>query len=103
PGETVDPSRSLRLVTVAGRIARSTSSTVEVFDGDSGASLHETTMRGHIEDIAWSPDGTTLAIGRRDGRVVLWDVARDTTTKPWRLTPDGWAAQVALSPDNTRL
>ena len=54
-----------------------------------------------IRSMAFSPDGTTLALGLRDGTVKLWDVA--TTQDIATLRHSTEVESVALSADGTTL
>jgi WD40 repeat protein len=58
---------------------------------------------GAVETLAMSPDGTTLASGSADSRVILWDVAsRQPLGQP--LTGHGnWVTTVAFSDDGKML
>ena len=59
-------------------------------------------LTGHtnyITRIAYSPDGVYLASASRDGRVILWDTAvGGTKSRTWNV-PQGWASNLAFSPD----
>ena len=47
---------------------------VVVFDVASGDTVHELPTRGAFPPVAWSPDGSTIAVGAA-GAVQLWDAA----------------------------
>ena len=55
-----------------------------------------------LEDVAYSPDGKTLATACHDGHVRTWDVSTgdQVTDLPEQA---GWVLSVAYSPDGTRL
>ncbi|HZN34569.1 MAG TPA: WD40 repeat domain-containing protein [Pirellulaceae bacterium] len=57
----------------------------QVFEVDSGKLLH-TLDRKMTQEIAFSPDNTTLAAGYVDGMVVVWDMA---TGQPQRAAVSG--------------
>ena len=51
---------------------------VELWDVQTGAPIAK--LKGHtyhVNSIAFSPDGKTLASGSGDGTVLLWDFASD--------------------------
>lgn len=64
---------------------------------------------GSVYAVAFAPDGRTLATGSRDGKVMLWDLAKlnDLRDRPLQqacalagrgLTRDEWARYVAGLP-----
>ena len=67
--------------------------------------LEQHTLIGHrdvVNSVSWSPDGTRLATGSRDGTAKVWDAASGRE----RLTLRGHAGRVlsvSWSPDGTRL
>jgi eukaryotic-like serine/threonine-protein kinase len=67
--------------------------------------LEQHTLVGHrdvVNSVAWSPDGTRLATGSRDGTAKVWEAASGQE----RLTLRGHAGpvySVSWSPDGTRL
>ena len=54
-----------------------------------------------ILDVAFSPDGRTLATASRDGTAKLWDLARGRTRATLDVHPGRWVNAVAFSPDGT--
>jgi WD40 repeat protein len=60
------------------------------------------TLAGHsrfITRIAYSPDGVHLASASRDGKVILRETAGVGTIRETWTIPQGWAANLAFSPD----
>ena len=49
-----------------------------------------------VESVAFSPDGTLIASGRKDGTVVLWDIATGNATILEGHTD--WVSSVSFSP-----
>ncbi|MFC4117260.1 NACHT and WD repeat domain-containing protein [Nonomuraea zeae] len=61
---------------------------------------------GHVadvEEVAFSPDGTTLASAGRDGTVRLWNIATGRPIARFTLAPDERARGVAFSRDGRLL
>ena len=66
------------------------------------------TFEGHtgsIRSVAFSPDGTILASGSRDGRVKLWNIPSrsNVATIEVKNKRNGWVSSVAFSPDGLTL
>ena len=57
---------------------------------------------GRVQSLAFSPDGTLLAVGGLDGAVRLVD-ARSGGAQPALAGHDGWVSSMAFSPDGTTL
>ena len=51
--------------------------------------------------VAWSPDGSRLASGGRDGKLILWNV--ETRQKLFVLDCDEEVWSLAWSPDGKRI
>ncbi|WP_436531414.1 NACHT and WD repeat domain-containing protein [Actinoplanes sp. HUAS TT8] len=51
-------------------------------------------QKGHPEHLAWSPDGGTVAVGGRTGRVTLWSLADDCLDE----LPGGQPSRISSSP-----
>lgn len=47
---------------------------IQFRDGDTGELVAEAPIEGEYK-LAWSPDGTRLALGGQDGVIRVWDVA----------------------------
>ncbi|MDX3639232.1 helix-turn-helix domain-containing protein [Streptomyces sp. MB09-02B] len=56
-----------------------------------------------IRALAFSPDGSTLAVGGDSGTVQLWDIATQQPLGPSLPTPGGSVDTLAFSPDSTTL
>src|SRR5262249_26022113 len=64
------------------------------------------TLRGHessVLGVAFSPDGTRLATGSRDGVAKVWDVATGRELRTFQEQKGGFVRKLAFSPDGTRL
>src|SRR5262249_8943896 len=55
-----------------------------------------------IGALAFSPDGTTLAVGREDGHIQLWEVATGKVVCRFH-NPDSSIAALAFAPDGRTL
>ncbi len=73
---------------------------VQLWDVASGATLHMLSQPSGVQEFAFSPDGTRLAIAS-GGALTLWDVA--TGTRVRELPGIVWPIAVAFSPDGTRV
>jgi WD40 repeat protein len=67
-----------------------------------GPALPNTAHPAFALDLAFSPDGHTLAAGREDGSVALWDVDRRRLLGSFR-TSDSLVRSIAFSPDGSVL
>ena len=69
---------------------------------DVGTEPGESGLNGMVEDVSFSPDAKTLALGSREGSVQLWDVA---TGRPLAILKGHSSAVqgVAFSPDGRTL
>lgn len=56
-----------------------------------------------VTALAFSPDGSTLAVGGNAGTVQLWDIATQQPLGPSLPTPGGSIDTLAFSPDSTML
>ncbi len=66
------------------------------------ASLYSQTGRGQVEDVAFAPDGKTLALASREGNVQFWDVAAGKLLETLKGHSSAVNA-VAFSPDGRTL
>jgi WD40 repeat protein/DNA-binding SARP family transcriptional activator len=74
-----------------------------VVDVESGAVLF--TLDGHVEkvsDVAWSPDGASIATASYDGRARIFD-AHTGAHRSTLIGPQGQVSDLDWSPDGTRL
>ena len=81
------------------RLATSAGRTVRIWSVPEGKSLHKfPAFRAYTECRAFSPDGTMLVAGSREGRVRIWEVesGRELCDHNWQ---QGDVADVAFSPD----
>ena len=95
---------SLPALTFYGEILISTNGHREVtyWHADTGQKLSESRLENSINTVAFSQDGSTLAIGDRNGKIQLWD----TTTSSQQADLDGHGGgkdseilALAFSPD----
>jgi WD40 repeat protein len=85
------------------RLASAGGETVLLWDPASAKPLHRISNFRWIEDVAFSLDGRGLAVGERDGTLLLFDAA--TGKLRFRCVPAhrGGVARVAFSPDGRLL
>ena len=57
---------------------------------------------GAVLDIAWSPDGKSIASASEDQTVQVWNAADGNTIFTYR-GYSGWVGTVAWSPDGSRI
>jgi WD40 repeat protein len=78
-------------------------STVELWDTASGQRLPGPHIAGQLQSIAFSPASPVLGIGTTDGKVYLWDAARDAQLgEPLTLAASN-VLQISFSPDGKLL
>jgi WD40 repeat protein len=53
--------------------------------------------------MAWNSDGSQIAIGYDDGKVIVWDSKTDTQISEMAGTDQNSISQLSWSPDNTRI
>ncbi len=78
--------------------------TIILWDVEKGAAIGAPLLSiCGFRDFAFSPDGSILAAGCRDGTIDLWDVANQTITgNPLRRT-EGFVSDIVFSSDGTKL
>ena len=100
----LDVSADGRLVAVATLARRSQAATGEILVFDLRTSERIWQLQGHDDgayDVAFSPDGRTLASGSADTTVRLWDVdTGEQVSQPLRAHTD-WVNGLAFSPDGS--
>ena len=69
---------------------------------DKGSLYAQSGYRGMVEDVAFSPDGKTLAMASREGNVQLWDVATGKLLETLKGHSSAVSA-VVFSPDGRTL
>ena len=98
------PDRAYRLAySPDGRLlAVSSSSTVTLWEPDTGRKLAVLPQAGMAYGMSFSPDGARLAVGCSDNTIRIWDVAALEEVVELR-GHDDYIHAVAFSPDGTRL
>ena len=79
-----------------------TKSTCRILESETGGLVRSITLPSMGEDVAWSPDGTTLATTCQDRKIYLWDAA----TGVRRATLEGhssWGVWATFHPAGTLL
>src|SRR5690606_2825921 len=92
---TVHPTRPIVAVGYVG-------GEVELRDLEKGRFLHSLKGTGEVYAVAFSPDGTLLAVGGGDGLLRIWDVGRGELVSV-QDGHEGAIGAVAWSPDGWRL
>ena len=75
---------------------------VILWDAATGALLRRWNSETQLEALAFSPDGNMLAMGGRDGAVMLWDPATGNRKRVLRGHTQG-VRSIAYSPDGSRI
>ncbi|MDE0425974.1 MAG: T9SS type A sorting domain-containing protein [Candidatus Poribacteria bacterium] len=75
----------------------------EVTTGDVGTPLQIPEPLKEVDSIAFSPDGSRLASGYRDGRVILWRAAGDWLLEKQSQPHSGAVQSLAFDPSGTLL
>ncbi len=84
-------------------LASGSADMVYLWDAETGEALGELENETLIHDVAYSPDGSLLAVGCDDGNLRLWDVAQGEVLNIWEAHPDSQVVSVVFSPDGSRL
>jgi small GTP-binding protein len=58
---------------------------------------------GHVTKMAWSPDGSLLAVPTQNGEVELWNALKGDLVDTIRAVANSWATCVSWSPDGRLL
>jgi serine/threonine protein kinase/WD40 repeat protein len=59
---------------------KSTPPVCRIFERETGRSIRTIPLRCGADDVAWSPDGKTVAVCSRDQKIDLWDAATTNQT-----------------------
>ncbi|MFJ7192436.1 WD40 domain-containing protein [Streptomyces bacillaris] len=77
---------------------------VTVVDAEAGRIRHTLPVGEEpVTALALTPDGTTLALGRQDGRVDLWDARNGRRTTSFPAHSEDAVTALAFTPDGRRL
>ncbi|WP_339151987.1 WD40 repeat domain-containing protein [Streptomyces sp. F41] len=77
---------------------------VTVVDAEAGRVRHTLSVGEEpVTALALTPDGTTLALGRQDGRVDLWDARSGRRTTSFPAHSEDAVTALAFTPDGRRL
>ncbi|MFF9683821.1 hypothetical protein ACF1E6_30130 [Streptomyces bacillaris] len=77
---------------------------VTVVDAEAGRVRHTLSVGEEpVTALALTPDGTTLALGRQDGRVDLWDARNGRRTTSFPAHSEDAVTALAFTPDGRRL
>jgi WD40 repeat protein len=76
--------------------------TVVLWDVETGRQVRTIALRSDVEDIAFAPDGQTLAISTLDGELSLWGPGTGGALRRFAAGP-GNSSAIVFSPDGTTI